>query len=155
MTVTVRPASKDDAAYVGAHLRHEDEREVVTTLGLPGSVVVPMSFDVSRECFAVFCGNSEQPCAVFGVADDPRSNYGAVWLLATDEIRKCALSFIPWAKLYLRHMARLYKAGLHAYADQRNALHIRWAKLVGCINDGTRLHAGHRFTHLIYKPPHV
>lgn len=131
--ILIRPASRRDAEIVGAALRPDDEREVQTSTGQPGTAVVPLAFDTSREVFTVWRvkdGLPRYPIALFGVADHDGLT-GIVWFLGTDHIRGCALSLIRESQHWLDHMSRHYPQGLHNIADRRNALHLRWCKLTG------------------------
>lgn len=126
--ILVRPATLEDARFVGAHLRVEDEREVRTSAGRPGSEVVPLSFRASSKCYTVW--HNRKPVALVGVV--PRGmGYGTVWLLCTDDVRHCALSLISESRYWIDYLAKGFPKGLTARADARNGLHLRWCKLVG------------------------
>lgn len=153
--ILIRPATEGDAAFIGAYLRSDDEIEVRTSTGQPGKKVVPWAFDTARESYTIFgapLGSpSPNPCAIFGVTDDPtREGYGIVWFLATNDIRLHGLSALKEATCWLDHMSRHYSLALHNMADERNRLHIRWAKLAGFQKGKIPLrHNGHRFIHII------
>jgi hypothetical protein len=156
--ILIRPATLADAQYVGARLRADDEREVQTSTGQPGTAVVPLAFQTSRECYTVWCANPipRFPIALFGVADNPKApSIGVVWFLGTEELRLKALSMIRESKPWLNHMSRLYPDGLHNIADKRNDLHLRWCQLTG-FNLGLEVQVnGEAFIHIYRPTPNV
>lgn len=112
--------------------------------------MVPLSFALSRECHTVLY--KDVPCLLFGVADDPSHDRGVIWLLATDNVRHCAVSLIKELRPWRDHLCRHYTLGLFSMADARNALHVRWAKLMGFTEQGSSLRNGHHFIHISYSP---
>lgn len=145
--IVVRPATLQDARFVGANLRVEDEREVNTSVGRPGSEVVPLAFHASSECYTVW--HKGKPVALSGVA--PRADgLGSVWMLCTEDVRLCALSLVSESRHWLDHMARAFPNGLTARADARNTSHLRWCRLMGFKELSTEVVNGHPFIR-IYK----
>lgn len=149
--IVIRPAQVADVTHVASRLRLEDEREVMTSAGQPGTTVVPQSFKLSRECYTVWYVNeaalTSVPCALFGVCDGP-DDVGIVWMLCTDDVRHCAMSLVRESEYWLNHMTRHYPRGLHARADARNDLHLRWCRLSGFYKTGSEQVNGFRFIHI-------
>lgn len=165
--IVFRPATLEDAVWLSSRLRSEDVREVETATGKHPEAIVPLSFQLSQECFAirrVIDGKvAADPVAICGVNDSATDiELGAVWFLASDEVRYCALSLLLESPLWLNHMSRRYPKGLYNYADSRNTLHVRWCQLTGfsigeAVNvNGIAFHTIHRPTPpcaLIQQPP--
>lgn len=156
MILTVRPASPAEASWFASHLREEDEREVTTATGRTTQVVLLDSLRLSRgKCYTVrrtVDGKiAEHPCAIFGVVDDPNTpGAGIVWLLATPDVRHCAISLLREASVWITHWTTQYPSGLHNIVDTRNALHIRWLKLLGFRRVGPTLTInGQTFKHMV------
>lgn len=140
--IQVRPATLQDARFVGARLRVEDEREVNTATGRPGTEVVPLALHASSERYTVW--HAGTPVALAGVV--PRTDgLGSVWMLCTDGVRFCALSLVSESRYWLDHMARAFPNGLTARADARNTAHLRWCKLMGFRELASEVVNGHRF----------
>lgn len=154
--LSIRPATPEDAAWIGANLREADETEVRTSSGGDPKDVLLRSLELSRECYVASWRDSEQPCVIFGVSDDPTcEGLGIVWLLATDEIRKSPLEVFKLAHGWLEYMSRHYPLGLHNIADERNTLHIRWCLLMGFKPLDAVEHRGHRFIHIYRETKNV
>src|SRR4051812_15855177 len=99
MILTARPATKEEARIIGLNLRWEDQREVETATGQPAATVVPLSFDISKECYTFrLCREGRvdnNPALIFGIADHPLvSDLGIIWMLATREIARAPISII-------------------------------------------------------------
>ena len=160
MYLTIRPATLELAEWIGQRLRPEDELECMTSTGSPGSTVVPLSFQYSKECYVMYPEPRdrrkapEHPAVIFGVCDDPANpDVGIVWLLATPEIQRCAISVIREAHHWLAHFTRLYPRGLYNYVDARNDLHVRWLKLTGFVMQGAIQRNGETFYYALRRNP--
>jgi hypothetical protein len=151
MILTFRPALRSEAEWISGRLREEDRQEVLTASGKAPEEVLPVSFDLSRECYTIrLCGKDgrveSDPTVIFGIADDPHhAGMGVVWLLATDNIRRGALSILREGVLWLDHFNRLYPNGIHNIVDIRNDLHVRWLTLAGFKFVNEISHNGHTF----------
>jgi hypothetical protein len=81
--------------------------------------------------------DSDEPIAIYGVADDPNdASMGVVWLLATPRMSSISGSFLRAAPKLLDHLAANYTRGLHNLVDTRNMLHIRWLQKTGFVFEG-------------------
>lgn len=151
----IRPATREDAAWMGANLRAEDREEVKAATGDDPVAVLLRSLRISRECYCAFWRTSPRPCVIFGVSDDPSTpGLGVVWLLATEQIHECRRDVLRLATEWLQRLAREYPAGLHNVADARNHLHLRWCLLTGFQRLAELDVRGRPFVH-IYRPNHV
>jgi len=155
MILTIRPAVRSEAEWLGANLREDDRREVETAAGLPAEQVVPLSFDQSRECYTIRLSTQRQtvedePCVIFGVTDDPHNkDVGIMWLLGTPRMRRAALSILREAPKWLDHFNRIYTGGIHNFVDTRNDLHVRWLLLTGFAMGDTYMLNGVPFVHVM------
>lgn len=156
MILTIRPAVRDDAVWIGQNLRDEDRREVETASGRPVEQVLLEAFYVSRQCYTIRLNLAgaidEHPAAIFGVSDDPNTpGLGVMWLLATERIRNGALAVLREAPKWLDHFNLMYTTGIHNYVDTRNSLHIRWLMLTGFTFEEARMINGVPFVHAFRK----
>jgi hypothetical protein len=125
LNLVTRPGSIEDAMWIAPRLRPEDKREVEHVSGR-AEEVLPLAVSISRECYTFRIGPHEPPFAIFGVTDDPNSDKGVVWFLATHN--PAPLAVLEEAKHWLAHWRRFYYV-LHAVVDSRNEVHVRWLEL--------------------------
>lgn len=147
----LRPAAGWEAAYVGAHLRPEDQREAETATRMSGQSATELSFWLSRRALSMYGRASDAlPLGIIGVADDPRtSDYGIVWLLATASISKVWFSLYHRAPAIADDLGTGYKLGLHNAVDARNTLHLRWLDRCGFVRMDSADINGHQFIHVV------
>lgn len=150
--IDVRPAVVADAYWIASNLRAEDRAEVEAATGRSPLEIVPLSFDLSTQCYAILPDDDVRACALFGVADDPETTgLGLVWLLATDAVFPVRRSVLEIAPSYLDKLSTKYPLGLHNLVDHRNLLHLRWCLKTGFVEIGQVDVDGHMFHH-IYRP---
>jgi hypothetical protein len=153
--IDVRLATKGDAEYLASNLRAEDRAEVEATTGQSPAVVVPKSFDVSTQCYAIRHASSQvddQPCVIFGVADDAEAEgLGLVWLLATDDVYPVRRAVMEVSKQFIDYWIEQYPLGLHNIVDHRNLLHLRWCLRLGFVEIGQVWIDGLLFHHIYYN----
>jgi len=153
--IDVRPATRADAEFIASNLRAEDRAEVEAATGRSPEEIVPLSFDLSTQCYAIRHASvsqvDDQPCAIFGVADDSEAGLGIVWLLATDDVYAVRRSVLEIAPEYLDRLSAQYPLGLHNAVDHRNLLHLRWCLKSGFEEIGQVEMNGFLFHH-IYRP---
>lgn len=150
--ILIRPATSEDVSWVAERLRAEDAEEIRTASQKDPVEIVHRAFSLSRETYAVYLGRdrlSKHPAALFGVSGEGQR--GAVWFLATDDIKGFGLTILLEAPYWLNHLSRHYPDGLHNYADLRNTLHIRWCQLTGFTLGNTVDLRGFPFVH-IHRP---
>lgn len=157
MILTIRPATREEAEWVGRNLREEDREEVIAGTGRAPEEVLPLSFDLSEHCYTIRLTGpdgkpEEHPAVIFGVAADPLyEGVGLVWLLATRAIARAPLSILKEASFWLDHFNRQYRA-LHNIVYARNDLHLRWLQLTGFQLRDTVQHNGHDYIYAVRFP---
>lgn len=155
--IDVSPATRADAEYLASRLRAEDRAEVQTATGLSPEEVVPLSFDLSTQCYAIRRASpqaDDHPCVIFGVADDPEvEGLGLVWLLASDEVSAVRASVLACAPHFLNAMSRDYPLGLYNHVDDRNRLHLGWCMKTGFTETAQVVINGFPFHQIHRLPP--
>lgn len=149
--IRITPANREDAIWLSSRLRPEDTREIIASTGRQPAEIVPLSFDLSEECFTVRSQHCDEPIAIYGVADDPNdTSMGVVWLLATPRMSSISRSFLRTAPKLLDYLAAHYTRGLHNIVDGRNVLHLRWLQKTGFVLlDEVRRRSGVNFLHAV------
>jgi hypothetical protein len=125
----VREYHPGDAEYIAQNMRADDVREVQAASGLD-----PLSaLHRSRELSEILCTvQGRYPAALFGVVPvDDLS--GIVWLLGTDELVRNPLrsEFIRQGRDFFDRL-HAFRPLLYNCVDERNTVHIRWLKWMGC-----------------------
>lgn len=148
--IRIASASREEAIWISSRLRPDDIREIETSTGRTPHEIVPLSFDISEECFTVRSLHSDEPIAIYGVADDSNDpSMGVVWLLATTRMSSISGSFLRAAPKLLDHLTAHYTRGLHNIVDARNMLHIRWLQKAGFVQAGCIQRNGYKFIHAV------
>lgn len=130
--IRITPAQAWEADWLASHLRREDAAELeAATRGRTAAEVVPEAFRLSRQCLSIRAALQDSPelnpCAMFGVCDNPQlPQWGVVWLLATPRVALVKTSVMKVAPHWLDEFARAYEFGLNCLVDSRNGLHLRW-----------------------------
>lgn len=127
--VTFRPATDEDAAYVGVHLRESDRLEVLRSSGNAPSEAPLKGLRGSIIAWTMVCPEG-RPLAVFGVAPDARENAGVVWLLGTPEVSRFARTLVRAGRYYVGLMNKLFPV-LHNCVDAENVSSLRWLEALG------------------------
>jgi hypothetical protein len=97
--LTIRPATLEDARYVGERLRVGDAAECAM-FGLDGVRAIEESIaaSMSAECLLI----DGVPAAVFGmVMKDLMGTTGALWILTTDAIESNRIAYARFARRQL------------------------------------------------------
>jgi len=131
MRYTLRPATLEDGVRLLQDVREEDRREWEDATGLP----------LDLQLMAALSGNSKAltvahaglpygpPLLIWGV-DFVSKHLGQVWLIATNAAMKSATSLHSIAPEALFLLDAKYPTTV-AYADPRNATHLRWLRRMG------------------------
>ena len=120
----IRKTISEDIDYLAPRLRFEDKREILDSTGLN-------PYQALRECFTcseislTIVDTKNIPVGIFGVSED-----GAIWLLATPEIKRIRFSFLRESRKVVNLLNKKYTL-LWNYVDCRNDLHLRWLKWCG------------------------
>lgn len=157
MILTIRPATLDDARWIGANLREEDEREVQTASRQTGMSAVLAAAQL-RESYTLRLATpqgsvEEHPAIIFGLSP-LNPGHAAIWMLGTPDITRAPLSILREAQHWVSHWSKQY-AMLENLADERNSLHIRWIQLLGFSLGETYWLNGAPFRHFYRSNPHV
>lgn len=127
---SVRSSRSCDVLFLSDHLRAEDRAECMASSGRGPFDVLMEGLSISDECHTAL-NDAGVPFAMFGVAPiegNPRA--GAVWLLATDELKKHAVYLLRNTDKYIAQFHLRYPI-LANVADERNTAHLRWVEWAG------------------------
>ena len=119
-----RQSIYDDCIYLAPLLRFADKREILDSVGLNPYQAIRQGFVLSEICLTIV-DTKDVPVGIFGVGSD-----GAIWLLATPEIKRIRFSFLRESRKVVNLLNHKYKL-LWNYVDCRNELHLRWLKWCG------------------------
>jgi hypothetical protein len=133
--VTVRDAEERDAEAILADIRAKDRSEWVCGTGLPTVALLRWALRTG-EMVRVAVDPEGRPLAVWGL-DTPTPYSEAakcrgVWLAATNRAERYILSF---HRFLGPELDKLHAVGgtLHALADNRNAIHLKWLRRIGFV----------------------
>jgi len=119
-----RLATFKDIQYLAPRLRFADKREIISCSGLLPFYALYYSYLNSEIVFTIVSSKKE-PVGMFGVSDT-----GAIWLLATDNLKDITYNFLKECKKVIGFLNTKYKI-LWNFVDCRNSLHIKWLKWCG------------------------
>lgn len=127
----VREYRDGDAEYLAPRLRTDDRREVEAATGLDPLAALRLSAEHSG-ILCTICTHDHVPAGVFGVVPTDDLT-GVVWLLGSDVLTQPPLRrrFLVEGKDYFNRLHQ-FRPLLWNFVDERNTLHIRWLKWVGC-----------------------
>ena len=138
-------ATRADAEYIGdaPDLRAVDREEIFAATGSTPDKIVPMSFDISHECYVLVedwgdagCSN---PVAIFGVGpaapavvDGIEHKVGTIWLIGRDPVvaPRNRRSFLRLSRPWVDRLGEQYDA-LCNYVYEKNTAHLEWLKWCG------------------------
>ena len=120
----IRKTIETDIDFLAPRLRYEDKREILDSVGLNPYQALRQGFVLSEICLTIV-DTKDVPVGIFGVGSD-----GAIWLLATPEIKRIRFSFLRESRKVVNLLNHKYKL-LWNYVDCRNELHLRWLKWCG------------------------
>lgn len=119
-----RKSEYSDVEFLAPQLRFEDKREILSATGQNPFQGLLTSYVQSQFCFTI-TNKKNVPVGMFGVSKE-----GAIWLLATDDIKKIKISFMKECRKVVDFFNTKHRI-LWNYVDCRNELHIRWLKWCG------------------------
>ncbi len=144
--IGVYRANIGDCYRMASHMRPADLAESLAFTGRPMLDVLRDSYGISPLCKVICIG--ADPVVMYGVAPSPPGDRrGSVWLRATVDIGKVSRWLLKASEGLLQEMHDLYPAGLHAYADTRNTVHLRWLEATGFTLGSTIGIGGATFIH--------
>jgi len=119
-----RLTTLEDIKYLAPRLRFEDKREILDSSGSNPYQALTRGFNLSEICLTIVDAK-DIPVGMFGVSSE-----GAIWLLATPEIKRIRFSFLRESRKVVNLLNYKYKL-LCNFVDCRNELHLRWLKWCG------------------------
>lgn len=148
-----RPATEEDARYIGANLRKSDRLELERGASESSPSAAPLrSLEASIIAWTLV-SPAGTPIAVFGVAPDRRTpQAGIVWLLGTPELARAGKTLVAKGRYYVGLMSKLF-AVLHNAVDAENLSTRRWLRALG-FEEGDTVQAqrtDHPFTYVFYQ----
>ena len=120
----IRKTISEDIEFLAPRLRYEDKREVLDSVGLTPYQALTDGFNLSQICLTIV-DTKNIPVGMFGVSED-----GAIWLLASPDIKRIRFSFLRESRKVVNLLNHKYKI-LWNFVDCRNELHLRWLKWCG------------------------
>ena len=120
----IRKTISEDIEFLAPRLRYEDKREVLDSVGLTPYQALTDGFNLSQICLTIV-DTKNIPVGMFGVSED-----GAIWLLASPDIKRIRFSFLRESRKVVNLLNYKYKI-LWNFVDCRNELHLRWLKWCG------------------------
>ena len=120
----IRKTIFEDIDYLAPRLRFEDKREILDSTGLNPYQALTECFNCSDVSLTIV-DTKNIPVGIFCVSED-----GAIWLLATPEIKRIRYSFLRESRKVVNLLNKKYTL-LWNYVDCRNDLHLRWLKWCG------------------------
>ena len=120
----IRKTISEDIEFLAPRLRYEDKREVLDSVGLTPYQALTNGFNLSQICLTIV-DTKNIPVGMFGVSED-----GAIWLLASPDIKRIRFSFLRESRKVVNLLNYKYKI-LWNFVDCRNELHLRWLKWCG------------------------
>ena len=120
----IRKTIPEDIDFLAPRLRYEDKREILDSTGLNPYQALTECFNCS-EISLTIVDTKNIPVGIFGVSED-----GAIWLLATPDIKRIRFSFLRESRKVVNLLNHKYKL-LWNFVDCRNELHLRWLKWCG------------------------
>ena len=115
---------KSDIDYLAPKLRKEDKLELLAVSGNTPYQSLLNGYLTSDKCFTI-TDHDNWPVGMFGVSQE-----GAIWLLATPEIKRIRFSFLRESRKVVNFLNNQYPK-LWNFVDCRNELHLRWLKWCG------------------------
>ena len=120
----IRKTISEDIVFLAPRLRYEDKREVLDSVGLTPYQALTDGFNLSQICLTIV-DTKNIPVGMFGVSED-----GAIWLLASPDIKRIRFSFLRESRKVVNLLNYKYKI-LWNFVDCRNELRLRWLKWCG------------------------
>lgn len=129
MKVSRRESTLVDIQYLAENLRPADLAEIKASSGVSPLESLTHGFYLSEICMSIV-DEEDTVVGILGVVPTDGNKAGVIWMMATEGIERCTLSFLRQSRPYISHLQTLYPL-LYNYIDARNHLHIRWVKWMG------------------------
>jgi hypothetical protein len=129
MARIVVPAHIDHLFWLANNMAQADRDEVAAAAGMGPYRALKDSLSRSVAAWTGMIGY--EPICMFGVTSlDILGGVGSPWLLGTDRIRECPMTFLRLNKKYVLRMLDLFPH-LVNHVDARHEVAIRWLKWLG------------------------
>ena len=125
--IEFRPANKEDADFVNAHLRNADIREI-EALGQGVRGVVWMCVRASDFAWTGLIDGV--PAMVLGCAQSPLAEEGEVWALGTNELDRHPREVLIYGKQKLAEMLDVFPC-LGNYCGAWHTKNLKWLRKLG------------------------
>lgn len=122
----VRPSVSEDIQYLAENIRLEDRQEIWHIARKTPLEAFQLGFEMSDQPLTVVWG--DKPVAMFGVSG--ANGIGIPWMLATDDLKKIAKSFLRECRSYVQRMHNNYPFLINM-VWAKNEIHIQWLRWLG------------------------
>lgn len=129
MSKFLRPTIASDVRDVAVRLRHADVNECYAIAGMPGELALFLSVESSEETYTMV-NPSGTPVGICGIAEGHTPHDKRVWMLATDDLLRHSTLFLRESKKWIDALTGKYT--LWNTVDERNTVHMKWLKWLGC-----------------------
>jgi hypothetical protein len=127
-TLSFRPATEDDARYIGANLRAGDLKEARLMSTLPPPDLLEQSRVSS--IWSRTADVDGKPSMIFGLARSHIEGWGVPWLLATDQFDAINRRLVRRCHIQVAEMHTLFPC-LHNIVHRENLVSIKWLRWLG------------------------
>ena len=127
----VRPATPEDIDFVARNMREADRQEVLASVGIEPTLVLPAYLNEGREVYAAGLCLDNRAEVLFGF--DPIfgvERAAVIWLLSTPRIYAHPVEFVMRSKAIFEEAHQRFDL-LTNFIDARNTRHIQWLKHLG------------------------
>ncbi len=129
MARIIIPAHSDHIFWLASNMSEADKDEVAAAVGMGPYRALADALERSVTAWTGMVG--DEPVCMFGVTPiDILLGIGSPWLLGTDKVRDCPITFLKSCKKYVIGMLELFPH-LQNYVDARHEVAIRWLKWLG------------------------
>ena len=129
MSRIIVPAHTDHIFWLANNMSQADRDEVAAAVGMGPYRALKDSLERSVAAWTGMLG--DEPICMFGVTPlDILGGVGSPWLLGTDKIRECPITFLRLNRKYVPQMLGMFPM-LVNYVDARHEVSIRWLKWLG------------------------
>jgi hypothetical protein len=131
----LRPVRDDDLRHVATNMRSADRRECYASAGMHPELALLFALSVSEETHTLV-NPAGTAVGICGIAAGHTPVDKQVWMLATDDLLRHRRLFHRESKLWFNQLTTKYT--LWNFVDERNVVHIRWLKSLGCVFHGSK-----------------
>ena len=131
----VTPATQEDVIELAEKLRPDDIKEIHLASGSTPYDSLTTSLQLSRFTWSIHY--KDEVVGMFGIAEHPTdSDTGFPWLLSSEKLDECSLSFIKECPAVIDVMHSLYKT-LMSISYEKHVVAHKWLRWCGFEQAGT------------------